>query len=60
MLYITGSTVHNQRIERLWRDLYEQVINQYYNLFYNLEEAGLLDPLNDAHLLLSTLFSYQG
>ena len=36
--------VHNQRIERLWRDLFQGCISFYYFLFYSLEEVGLLDP----------------
>ncbi len=47
---ITGSSVHNQRIERLWRDLHQGVTLLYYRLFYHLEEFGLLDPLNERHL----------
>ena len=47
---ITGSSVHNQRIERLWRDLFRGVTYQYYKLFYGLEALGILDPLNRVHL----------
>ena len=47
---ITGSSVHNQRIERLWRDVGRVVIRPYRNLFYYLESYGLLDPLNELHL----------
>lgn len=46
---ITGSSVHNQRIERLWRDLNENVSSCYRNLFYYLEENHLLDPLSEIH-----------
>lgn len=47
---ITGSSVHNNRIERLWRDLHQGVTLLYYRLFYYLEQFDLLDPLNDIHL----------
>ena len=44
---ITGSSTHSQRIERLWRDVYRVVVRQFQNLFYYLEQYGLLDPLNE-------------
>ena len=63
---IVGSSVHNQRIERMWKDIHRYirkpagcivisivlrcVTQLYYRLFYYLEMEGLLDPLNHKHL----------
>lgn len=48
--HITGTSVHNQRVERLWRDVYSSCINLYYHLFYLMEDAGLLDIENEIQL----------
>ena len=39
---LVGSSVHNQRIERLWRDSYRCVTSLYYRLSYYLEQNNLL------------------
>ena len=47
---ICGKSVHNQCIERLWRDVFSGVIHLYYQLFYHMEENMVLDPVNECHL----------
>ncbi|CAB4024078.1 uncharacterized protein LOC110247927 [Paramuricea clavata] len=47
---LTGLSVHNQRIERLWRDVNTYVISYFRNLFFYLESLDLLDPLIEVHL----------
>ena len=49
---LVGSSVrvHNQRIERLWRDVFTAMVQLYHRLFYRLESLGILDPLNCEHL----------
>ena len=47
---ITGTSVHNQRIERPWRDVNRTIISRFLNIFLFLEGEGVLDPHNEVHL----------
>lgn len=49
--HITGRSVHNQRIERLWRDVHAQVTETFYGLFYKLEDEGKLDINNEMEII---------
>lgn len=47
---ITGSSTHNERVERLWRDVHRCIASIFSELFTELETDGILDPLNDVDL----------
>lgn len=44
-----GRSLHNVRIERLWRDVRKDVLENFRQIFLHLEEIGLLDMENRDH-----------
>ena len=48
---IRGTSTQNQRIERLWRDVFRAVCVNYYYLFQAMEERGILDRNNNVHMI---------
>lgn len=47
---VTGSSTHNERVERLWRDVHRCVAKVFSELFTELERGGILDLLNEVDL----------
>ena len=50
---ITGKSIHNQQIERLWRDLFAGCVSFFYHFFYWLEDMEILDThMTYVHFIL--------
>ena len=47
---LTGSSVHNQRIERLWREVNRVIVSRFRNIFLFLEHSNVFNCTNDIHL----------
>lgn len=47
---IVGSSVHNQRVERFWRDMHRCVTILFYRLFYYMESQGILACTSETDL----------
>ncbi|KZS96525.1 hypothetical protein SISNIDRAFT_463993 [Sistotremastrum niveocremeum HHB9708] len=51
LAFLRGRSVHNVRIERLWRDVREHTLDTFRALFTEMEESRVLDMDNIVHRL---------
>ncbi len=47
---VVSSSTHNERIERMWCDVFKRVGRIFHQLLHSLEDEGLLDPLKETDL----------
>ena len=47
---ICGKSTHNQDIDRLWRDVYNDVTGLYHELFSFMKDEEILDLFNEINL----------
>ena len=58
--FIAGKSCHNQRIERLWRDVFCNCLYKFYSVFWYLEDSNLLDLTTSFTYLFYTWYFYKG
>ena len=47
---VTGSSTHNECIERQWHDVHRSVTMLFYNSFYKLKSKSKLNPLYETDI----------
>ena len=47
---LIGRSVHNQRIDGVWRDVFTDVLKLFHGLFMSMEDMGILDPISEVDL----------
>ena len=45
--FIAGKSCHNQRIERLWRDVFCSCLYKFYHVFWYLEDSEIFNINNE-------------
>ena len=48
---IKGKSPHKQRIERLWKDVFEGLLGLYYEIFTFMEDNAIIDLFNEIELV---------